>query len=214
MRANEFLTETVDNKQVFFRVNKGPVMSKILRYFGDDINYHFAGYTSIPKHRWKELQSFVLQAGDKIENVTKEYKELLSYFETESILNESISLDEANPIFKNFIKFTAKELELDNLPKINLIKDQNYSVKHHSFGGYRPSDKSINIMISNRHIQDVLRTLAHELVHYRQDINNQLNPDSGNDGSPEENEANSVAAVCMRKWGKMHPELFGKESLE
>ena len=129
-------------------------------------------------------------------------------------LTESISLDEANPIFKQFIKYTAKELELDNLPKINLIKDQKYSVEHHSFGGYSPSDKSINIMISNRHIQDVLRTLAHELVHYRQDINNQLNPDSGNDGSPEENEANSLAAVVMRKWGKMHPELFGKESLE
>ena len=86
--------------------------------------------------------------------------------------------------------------------------------RSHSFGGYSPSDKSINIMISNRHIQDVLRTLAHELVHYRQDIKNQLNPDSGNDGSPEENEANSLAAVVMRKWGKMHPELFGKESLE
>ena len=129
-------------------------------------------------------------------------------------LTESISLDEANPIFKQFIKYTAKELGLKQLPRINLIKDQNYSVEHHSFGGYRPSDKSINIMISNRHIQDVLRTLAHELVHYRQDINNQLNPDSGNDGSPEENEANSQAAVVMRKWGKLHPELFGKESLE
>ena len=33
-------------------------------------------------------------------------------------------------------------------------------------------------------------------------------------GSPEENEANARAAVTMRKWGKLHPELFGKPPVE
>jgi hypothetical protein len=44
--------------------------------------------------------------------------------------------------------------------------------------------------------------------------NNELNADSGKDGSPHENEANAQAAVVMRKWGKMHPELFQQESVE
>lgn len=130
------------------------------------------------------------------------------------IITESLSRNDAEKIIKEFLNFLKSELELDKLPKIHLISDTNYSVAHKSFGGYKPGDKSINVMMSNRHIQDVLRTLAHENVHYKQDINGELNDESGRDGSPQENEANAMAAVCMRKWGKLHPELFGYESIE
>ena len=129
-------------------------------------------------------------------------------------LTESTSMDDASKIIGTFLKFAKQHLELEELPEINLITNPKYSIKMHSFGGYSPDNKSINIMVSNRHIQDVLRTLAHELVHYRQDLNGQLKPDSGKDGSPEENEANSNAAVIMRKWGRLHPSVFGKEALE
>jgi hypothetical protein len=124
------------------------------------------------------------------------------------IITEGLKRDEATKIISRFIKFAQQELELDELPSINLITDYHYSVKHRSFGGYSPNDKSINVMMLNRHIQDLLRTLAHELVHYRQDLNDELNADSGNDGSPQENEANSTAAVIMRKWGKLNPDIF------
>lgn len=127
-------------------------------------------------------------------------------------LSESLTRKDATPILKEFIKFVADNLELKKLPKINLISGSERAIENSSFGGY--GNHNINITITNRHIMDVCRTLAHELVHYRQDINDQLNPESGNDGSPEENEANAQAAVIMRKWGKLHPELFGKESLE
>lgn len=130
------------------------------------------------------------------------------------IITESLSHNDAEKIIKEFLKFAKNFLDLDELPVINLIKDSSYSIQHHSFGGYSPNDKSINIMISNRHIQDTLRSTAHELVHYKQDINGDLKPDSGEDGSPQENEANSTAAVILRKWGKLHPELFGYEPIE
>jgi hypothetical protein len=71
----------------------------------------------------------------------------------------------------------------------------------------------IEINIGNRHIMDVLRTLAHEMVHHKQDVAGQLNDRSGEDGSPEENEANAKAAVIMRLWGKMNPELFQRASI-
>jgi hypothetical protein len=124
------------------------------------------------------------------------------------IITEGLKRDDATKIISRFVKFAQQELELDELPSINLITDYHYSVKHRSFGGYSPNDKSINVMMLNRHIQDLLRTLAHELVHYRQDLNDELNADSGNDGSPQENEANSTAAVIMRKWGKLNPDIF------
>lgn len=128
------------------------------------------------------------------------------------ILSEGLQRDKAEDILIAFIKFAKKELKLESLPKINLQKDNAHSVEYRSFGGY--GGKNINLTIKNRHIMDCCRTLAHELVHYRQDLNNELDADSGKDGSPHENEANAQAAVVMRKWGKLHPELFEQNAVE
>jgi hypothetical protein len=130
----------------------------------------------------------------------------------QEILTEGLQYNKATRIIDKFIEFAASELQLDELPDINLQDGNEVSVKHKSFGGY--GNKHITVTLSNRHIMDVCRTLAHELVHYRQDLNNELTPESGNDGSPHENEANAQAAVIMRKWGKMHPNLFKQPAVE
>ena len=128
------------------------------------------------------------------------------------ILTEGLDRKSAINILSKFIKFASSELELTELPKIELQTGNDLSVEHRSFGGY--GNKHITITLSNRHIMDICRTLAHELVHYRQDLNNELTPDSGKDGSPHENEANAQAAVIMRKWGKMNPNLFNQQAVE
>lgn len=128
------------------------------------------------------------------------------------LLSEGLQQDSAMKIIDKFLKFAASELELPQLPKIDLQRDNGRSIEHRSFGGY--GGHSITVTLTNRHIMDVCRTLAHELVHYKQDLNDQLNPDSGKDGSPEENEANAMAAVVMRKWGKKHPTLFSQPAVE
>jgi hypothetical protein len=51
-----------------------------------------------------------------------------------------------------------------------------------------------------------MRTLAHELVHWKQRESG-LELD-GSDGSETEDQANAVAGVIMRKFGKMYPEYF------
>jgi hypothetical protein len=130
----------------------------------------------------------------------------------QEILTEGLQYNKATRIIDKFIEFAASELQLDKLPDIDLQDGNEISVKHKSFGGY--GNKHITVTLSNRHIMDVCRTLAHELVHYRQDMNNELTQDSGNDGSPHENEANAQAAVIMRKWGKIHPNLFKQPAVE
>jgi len=115
--------------------------------------------------------------------------------------------DGSEPIIKAFVKFTSQKLGLQEPPKIVLHRNPKLASQRRSFGGYMPG-QGIEINIGNRHIMDVLRTLAHEMVHFKQDINGQLKPDSGQDGSDEENEANAKAAVVMRLWAKMNPELF------
>ena len=128
------------------------------------------------------------------------------------LLTESIDQNTAKKILNSFIEFAKLELDLDSLPKIEMFADNSPSVEYRSFGGY--GDRHIRLTISNRHVMDVCRTLAHELVHYRQDLLGQLNNSSGNDGSMEENEANAKAAVIMRKWGKKYPALFSTQSIE
>ncbi len=128
------------------------------------------------------------------------------------ILTEGMNRKTTYTILLDFIKFAAEHLELESLPKFDFKFDTKRSVEHHSFGGY--GSEHINITVVNRHIMDVCRTLAHELVHYKQDLNHELDgEDPGATGSPQENEANAQAAVIMRNWGKKHPELFDNESI-
>ena len=130
------------------------------------------------------------------------------------LLLEGLDKKDTFKILLEFIRFAAEDLELEKLPKFNFMFDSKRSLEHKSFGGYAPGEKHIDITVVNRHIMDVCRTLAHELVHFSQDLKNELeDPDAGATGSPQENEANARAAVIMRNWGKKHPQLFAKESI-
>jgi hypothetical protein len=111
-------------------------------------------------------------------------------------------------LVKEFMKHVTKELKLDSLPKIKFSTDSQEAVEHKSWGGYRPGDKSIHIVIANRHPADIFRTLAHELVHYKQDITGRLKPGDGKTGSDIENEANSRAAIILRNFAQEKPKLF------
>jgi hypothetical protein len=131
------------------------------------------------------------------------------------ILTEGLEKKDTYPILLDFIRFAAKDLELDSLPKFDFVFDNKESMKRKSFGGYMPGGEHITITVKNRHIMDVCRTLAHELVHYSQDLKNELeDDDAGSTGSPQENEANARAAVIMRNWGKRNPTYFDKDSIE
>lgn len=130
------------------------------------------------------------------------------------LLTEGISKKETYDILHNFVRFAAKHLELETLPKMEFKFDTERAVEHASFGGYAPGDKHIAITVGNRHIMDVCRTLAHEMVHFKQDLDDKLNdPEAGKTGSPQENEANAEAAIIMRNWGRANPEFFNLESI-
>jgi hypothetical protein len=108
----------------------------------------------------------------------------------------------------DFIRFACKDLGLPSVPKIKLTTKPINNSPYNSFAAYRPGVGEIMLYAANRHILDVLRSLCHEMVHYRQDLANELNELSGKTGSDQENEANAVAGQVMRKYGKLHPELF------
>jgi len=119
-------------------------------------------------------------------------------------LEENLNKD----LVSEFMKHVMDELHLEKLPKITLSNDSQEAIDLRSWGGYRPSTKSIHIITAKRHPADIFRTLAHELVHYKQDLESRLKPESGETGSDDENEANSRAAVIMRNFAQAKPNLF------
>ena len=110
------------------------------------------------------------------------------------------SVDAAS--LKPFVKFCIKSLELKSVPKIVITKKK----LDGTFGYYDTGAKTLTVSSSDRHLADIMRTLAHELVHLAQDEQNQ--DIDGSDGSKHENQANAVAGVLMRKWADKDPSLF------
>jgi hypothetical protein len=114
---------------------------------------------------------------------------------------------------EDFLPLVMKELELESLPTIKLKKHIKDS-EQPTFGKYVNDKYVLFVGIKDRHIIDVLRTIAHELVHYKQDIENRLHLGAGETGSDIENEANKMAGIIMRKFNKAHRHYFEKPALD
>ena len=107
-----------------------------------------------------------------------------------------------------FARYCARELGLKKLPKIDIKDDDEYSKKQKTFGQYVNDTETIHLQIKNRHILDVFRTLAHEMVHFMQDQREPMPDTAGDTGSKYENEANATAGVIMRHFDRKYPNYF------
>jgi hypothetical protein len=136
------------------------------------------------------------------------------YLNTIKALNEEITHKEFGPMMDSFVSFASDHLGIKSLPKVRYKSpDEKFS----SFGAYSPATSEIVIQTKNRHPIDVLRTLAHELVHHSQkekgEITDKNVEESGKTGSHIENKANAEAGVIMRKYGKKNPKMFESGAL-
>jgi len=117
-------------------------------------------------------------------------------------------------IIKDFVEFCENEINIEELPKIKFILDNKWAKHLHSFGRYRNEKRDVTVYMGKRNLADTLRTLAHELVHHRQNELGKLDMNSGDTGSNIENEANSMAGILMRKFGKTHEMIYESKSLK
>jgi pyrimidine deaminase RibD-like protein len=113
--------------------------------------------------------------------------------------------------FEDFLPLAMSVLEIDKLPPIKIVKDVPGSQP--SFGGFDQNSGIIYLQITNRHPLDIFRTLAHELVHFKQDTEHKLDDGSGETGSPIENEANATAGIVMRHFNKKYPHYLSHKPL-
>ena len=108
-----------------------------------------------------------------------------------------------------FIKFDIINLGLQNTPgSLTLSYDNKQAQDKRTFGFFDPHDKKIWVYVKNRNMADILRTLAHELVHRKQEEDGRLDIKSGETGSPIEDEANATAGVLLRNFGKINNSIY------
>jgi cytidyltransferase-like protein len=108
-----------------------------------------------------------------------------------------------------FIKYAIKNLGIQNPPRnLSLSYDTAKAKQMRSFGYFDPNSNKIWVYCGNRNMGDILRTLAHELVHRKQDEDGRISYESGKTGSEIENEANAKAGVLLRDFGKQHEEIY------
>ena len=124
--------------------------------------------------------------------------------------NSNFDLDGSEGLFHSLGQFAQKRMGFNKPPVLNLVSDDKNAAKLlGKTAYYDPQSLAVTIYTDNRHAKDILRSLAHELVHHTQNENGMLN-DSGYHGEgyaqknknlrQSEKEAYLKGNMCFRDW--------------
>lgn len=140
----------------------------------------------------------------------KKIGDMMGKTKTIKQLKEEITRKELAPMLDSFVSFASDKLGLKSMPSVRYKTGDDY---YNSFAAYNPSSNELSISTANRHPMDIFRSVAHELVHHKQNEDGRLGKDiakEGSTGSDIENEANAEAGKIMRWFAKSNPDMFGK----
>jgi hypothetical protein len=147
-----------------------------------------------------------------IEKYKKEGNKNQSMANASDLMKENISESKQQSI-QHFVEFATKRLKLKENPKISLVGGREFAEVKTSLGGFDPMTKEIYVATEGRLTADILRTLAHEMVHRKQDelglVKNPMK--DGADGSPIENQAHAVAGILMREYGRINKQIYNED---
>ena len=124
-------------------------------------------------------------------------------------------LDETDTVDSNvaaevekFVEWTAKKLNLQKVPAVELSMDTEEAQTNHHTGGHIVGDDNIWVYAKNRNLVDILRTVFHELVHVRQHEIGMIKPGDSYPGSPIESMADMLAGKYIKIYGEKNNHIF------
>jgi hypothetical protein len=128
-------------------------------------------------------------------------------------INENLSDSKQNSI-QHFVEYATKRLKLTETPKVTLVGGREFAEVKTSLGGYSPETKEIYVSTEGRLTADILRTIAHEMAHRKQDEMGLVTDSEkdGADGSDIENKAHAVAGILMREYGRINKQIYNEVS--
>lgn len=107
-----------------------------------------------------------------------------------------------------FAVWTGKILNIKQLPKIILSYNTAQAQGNPGTGKYITNKDEIWVYAKNRNLIDILRTVFHELVHYRQNELGMIKPGSSYPGSSIEAMADMLAGKYIKIYGKENRHIF------
>lgn len=159
--------------------------------------------TSTYKISKEEFELVFTKFKSKLSNIIKD-KWGIEVVEREDDLSNSY-VNES--IVDDFIDFGKNELSLGDGFNVKLTDDND---ELETLASYNRSNNEISVLKKNRAVPDIIRSIAHEMVHHKQNELGELkgNPEEGEDGSPWEDQANSKAGELVRMFGREFPEIY------
>jgi len=116
--------------------------------------------------------------------------------------------DDKKKKLDSFVKFVKNQLELETVPTIN-IKGNRDGLKTTANYDYTKENKIIKVYGKNRALVDIMRSIAHELVHHKQFEQGRLNgPQPPDIGGEIEDEANAKAGQYIKLYAKEDPTIY------
>ena len=107
-----------------------------------------------------------------------------------------------------FVKFVKKELGIKNMPEIQ-VKATRDGLKTTANYDYRQEHKVVKVYGKNRALVDVMRSIAHELVHHKQFEDGRLDgPKPPDIGGEIEDEANAKAGQFIKMFSRMDESIY------
>ena len=121
--------------------------------------------------------------------------------------NESTFTDHEQRL-THFSKWVCKKIDLEfNNFRIKFSDKKDTSDMTYT-GKYNNDFNTLWVYTGNRNLVDIMRTLAHELVHRKQDTEDRVEGVQTGPGHPLEQEADVVAGTLMKLYAKKFPEII------
>ena len=106
---------------------------------------------------------------------------------------------------EKFAKHCIKELGLKGKIKITLSEKQTGMP---TAGYFNPQDCTVFVAVHNRAIADIMRTIAHELTHCKQQQDGVDFPNDDEGLQPYEDEANTSSGRLVRFYGRKNRDIY------
>lgn len=157
-----------------------------------------------------EKARHILKSEELKENVKRmvvENQKIEDHPHDEVIIDGDVEIPQS--LVFEFIKLCKEVLQIEE-ESVKVVLSTNRNM-FETYAFYDPSKKSSHVYCKNRSTLDCFRSLAHEITHFKQDVRGEITADqvgSENDGVKIENEANAVAGVIMRKFGRLNKDLY------
>lgn len=110
----------------------------------------------------------------------------------------------------SFVKFVKEQLEIKTVPTIK-IQNNRDGLKTTANYDYTKENKIIKVSSKGRALVDVMRSIAHEMVHHKQFEDGRLDgPQPPDIGGEIEDEANAKAGQFIKMYAKIDPTIYGE----